>query len=141
MSEAYNIANKCDICISESYLDSTVPLDDNFLNDYNLTYADHPDNVKKRGVCIYYKKRFLFWSMCIMWSDLPEWERLYCCYFIAHHQCVSQKMKSEFFSKLGNWTKHYIVFTRCFSLFFFFLIQHCKYKIILFFIGPLQQFF
>ena len=59
MSEAYNIANKCDICISESYLDSTVPLDDNFLNDYNLTYADHPDNVKKRGVCIYYKKRFL----------------------------------------------------------------------------------
>ena len=29
MLEAYNVAHKYVICISESYLDSTVPLDDN----------------------------------------------------------------------------------------------------------------
>ena len=53
MLEAYNVAHKYVICISESYLDSTVPLDDNSLslNGYNLTRADHPDNV-----CMYYKE-------------------------------------------------------------------------------------
>ena len=58
MLEAYNVAHKYDvICISESYLDSTVPLDDNSLslNGYNLTHADHPD-VKRGGVCMYYKE-------------------------------------------------------------------------------------
>ena len=55
MLEAYNVAHKYDvICVSESYLDSTVPLDDNSLslNGYNLARADHPDNV-----CMYYKKK------------------------------------------------------------------------------------
>ena len=59
MLEAYNVAHKYDvICISESYLDSTVPLDDNSLslNGYNLTRADHPDNVKRGCVCVYYKE-------------------------------------------------------------------------------------
>ena len=59
MLEAYNDAHKYDvICISESYLDSTVPLDDNSLslNGHNLTLADHPDNVKRGGVCMYHKE-------------------------------------------------------------------------------------
>ena len=59
MLEAYNAAHKYDVtCISESYLDSTVPLDDNSfsLNGYNLTCADHPDNIKRGGVCMYYKE-------------------------------------------------------------------------------------
>ena len=59
MLKAYNIAHKYDaICISESYLDSTVLLDDNSLslNGYNLTRTDHPDNVKRGGVCMYYKE-------------------------------------------------------------------------------------
>ena len=58
MLEAYNVAHKYDvICISESYLDSTVPLHDNSLslNGYNLPCADHPD-VKRGGVCMYYKE-------------------------------------------------------------------------------------
>ena len=41
MLEAYNVAHKYDVtCISESYLDSTVTLDNNSLslNGYNLTY-------------------------------------------------------------------------------------------------------
>ena len=59
MLEAYNVAHKYDvICISESYLDSTVPLDDKSLslNGCNLTRADHPDNGKRGGVCMYYKE-------------------------------------------------------------------------------------
>ena len=55
MLEAYNIARRYDVIyISESYLDSPVPLDDNSLslNGYNLSRTDHPDNVT-RGVCIY----------------------------------------------------------------------------------------
>ena len=47
------IAHKYDIiCFSQSYLDFTVPLDDNSLSliDYNLTRADHPDDVKRRSV-------------------------------------------------------------------------------------------
>ena len=59
MVEAYNITYKYDVVyISESYLDSTVPLDDNTLslNGYNLTCADYSDNVKKEGVCMFYKE-------------------------------------------------------------------------------------
>ena len=57
MLEAYNAAHKYDV-ISESYSDSTVPLDGNSfsLNGYNLTCADHPDNIKRGGVCMYYKE-------------------------------------------------------------------------------------
>ena len=58
MLEAYNVAHKYVICISESYLDSTAPLDDKSLslNGCNLTHADHPDNGKRGGVCMYYKE-------------------------------------------------------------------------------------
>ena len=57
MLEAYNTACKYNvICISESYLDSTLPLDSLSLNGYNLTHADHPDNVKRGGVCMYNKE-------------------------------------------------------------------------------------
>ena len=50
MLEVCNIAQKCNvICISESYLEPTAPLDDNclFLNGYNVTRADYPSNVKR----------------------------------------------------------------------------------------------
>ena len=58
MLEAYNFAHKYVTCISESYLDSTVPLDDYSLslNGYNLTHADHSNVVKRGGVCMYYKE-------------------------------------------------------------------------------------
>ena len=44
------------ICLSETYLDSTTP--DNLIeiDGYNLVRADHPDNIKRGGVCIYYKE-------------------------------------------------------------------------------------
>ena len=46
------------ICLSKSYLDSSVSSDsDNLcIKDYKLVRADHPGNVKSGGVCIYFKE-------------------------------------------------------------------------------------
>ena len=46
------------VSISESYLHSIVPLDDNSfsLNGYSLTCADHPHDVKRGVACMYYKE-------------------------------------------------------------------------------------
>ena len=44
------------ICLSETYLDSTI-LDSLLeIDRYNLVCADHPHNMKRGGVCMYYKK-------------------------------------------------------------------------------------
>ena len=59
MLEAYNTLYSYDlICISETFLDSSHSDDDQILNlqGYNLIRADHPDNTKRGGVCIYYKE-------------------------------------------------------------------------------------
>ena len=59
MLEAYNALYSYDlICISETFLDSSHSDDDHILNmqGYNLIRADHPDNTKRGGVCIYYKE-------------------------------------------------------------------------------------
>ena len=46
--------NKIDIiCLSETYLDSSIPSDDDN-PEYNLVRADNPTNTKRGGVCIYY---------------------------------------------------------------------------------------
>ena len=46
------------ICSSESYLDSTVSSDkDNlYMRDYKLVRADPPGNIKRGGVCVYFKE-------------------------------------------------------------------------------------
>ena len=57
--EAYNSVFKYDfICISETYIDSTISSDNNNLNilGYNLIRADHPSNSKRGSVSIYYKE-------------------------------------------------------------------------------------
>ena len=59
MLEAYNALHNYDvICISETYLDSSHRNDDHSLKlqGYELIRADHPDNTKTGGVCIYYKE-------------------------------------------------------------------------------------
>ena len=45
------------ICLSETYLDSTVASDDENLEitGYNQVRSDHPANTKRGGVCLYYK--------------------------------------------------------------------------------------
>ena len=42
------------ICLSETYLDSNVPLDDDNLviSGYNLIRYNHPSNTKRGGVCL-----------------------------------------------------------------------------------------
>ena len=57
--EAYNSVFKYDfICISETYLCSTISSENNNLNisGHNLIRADHPSNSKRGGVCIYHKE-------------------------------------------------------------------------------------
>ena len=54
----YILSHKFDItCLSETYLDSIVPLDDGNLAiyKYNLIRSDHPSNTKRGGVYLYFK--------------------------------------------------------------------------------------
>ena len=46
------------VCLSESYLDASVPSDNDNLNinSYELVRADHPGNVKRGGVRVYVKE-------------------------------------------------------------------------------------
>ena len=46
------------ICLSESYLDASAPSDNDNLNinSYKLVRVDHPGNVKRGGVRVYFKK-------------------------------------------------------------------------------------
>ena len=57
--QAYNSVYKHDvICLSETYLDNSVLSDESDLNfpGYKLVRADYPGNVKRGGVCIYFKE-------------------------------------------------------------------------------------
>ena len=40
------------ICLPETYLDSTISDSLLEINGYNLVRADHPNNIKRGGVCI-----------------------------------------------------------------------------------------
>ena len=56
--QAYNAIHNFDlICLSESYLDSSVSSDNDnlYIRDYKLVIADHPGNKKRGGVCVYLK--------------------------------------------------------------------------------------
>ena len=53
-----NSLHKFDIMyLSETYLDSNTPLDDDNLeiSGYMLVRSDHPSNTKRGGVCLYYQ--------------------------------------------------------------------------------------
>ena len=55
---SYNSLHKLDIiCLSETYLDSNTPLDDDSLEIFGYTFvrSDHPSNTKLGGVCFYCK--------------------------------------------------------------------------------------
>ena len=56
--QAYNAVHEYDIiCLSETYLNSSIPYDDETLEipGHNLICANHPFEEKCVGVCIYYK--------------------------------------------------------------------------------------
>ena len=44
------------MCLSETYLDSSTPSNIIDIQGYKLIRSDHPDNIKRGGVCIYYKE-------------------------------------------------------------------------------------
>ena len=44
------------ICLSEIYLDSTKLGSPFEIDGYNSVRTDHPNNIKRGGVCIYYKE-------------------------------------------------------------------------------------
>ena len=44
------------VCLSETYVDSSTPDSLLEIDGYNSIRADHPDNIKRGGVCIYYKE-------------------------------------------------------------------------------------
>ena len=48
------------VCLSETFSDSTIPNDDvNIqINRYLLITADHPNDIKRGGVCIYFNDRY-----------------------------------------------------------------------------------
>ena len=57
--KAFNTIHKYDvICISETFLDSTMSSDDSALefNGYKLVRSDHPNDIKRGGIAIYYKE-------------------------------------------------------------------------------------
>ena len=56
--KAHNSIYKHDFnCLSETYLDSSTALDNSLqIEGYNLVRADHPNDVKRGGVCIYYRE-------------------------------------------------------------------------------------
>ena len=111
MLEAYNVAHKYDvICISESNSDSAVSLDDNSfsLNGYNLTRADHPDNVKRGGICMYYKENLSlriistsYFDQCLLCEVTCQNEKGY----IAVIYCSPSQSCSEFEDFLFNLEK------------------------------------
>ena len=55
--EAYNAIHKFDIiCLSETFLNSSLQNDDDSLVGYKLIRAGNPRDLKRGGVCIYFKK-------------------------------------------------------------------------------------
>ena len=44
------------ICLSERYLDSSIPYSLLEIDGYNLIRSDHPNDIKRGGVCIYFKE-------------------------------------------------------------------------------------
>ena len=59
--EAYNTINYDFICISETYLDSSVMYSNEKiqLDGYSVIRSDPPSDSKRGGVCLYYKGFFL----------------------------------------------------------------------------------
>ena len=55
--KAYTSIYKDDfICLSETYLDSSIPDSLLEIDGYDLICSDHPNDIKRGGICIYYKE-------------------------------------------------------------------------------------
>ena len=95
--KAFIAVHKFDIiCLSETYLDSSVaPDDDNLdISGYSLVRSEHPSNNKRGGVCVYYKKFLPLRVLDIQYLDecinfeLKIGDKL--CNFVALYRSPSQ---------------------------------------------------
>ena len=72
---AYNSALNYDlICLTKTYLNSTVDPNNLLINGYKLVRADHPDDVKRGGVCLYYREH-----LTLQLVDTPYFEQCILC--------------------------------------------------------------
>ena len=117
--QAYNTIHQYDIlCISETYLDSSVSTDDSTLSlpGYNLVRSDHPSNVKRVAVCLYHRGNLSlriisvsFLSQCVLCEVTIQRQKDY---LIVIYQSPSQTTVEfdEFlsnFEKLLNFVKQF----------------------------------
>ena len=106
------------ICLTETYLDYSIPFDDNSLeiSGYSLICSDQPYISKYEGVCIY-DKNFLPLRVCdisllgeCINFELKIGDKL--CRFVALYRCLSQA-QDEFFvvftEKLSENNLHLLV--------------------------------
>ena len=108
--KAFISVHKFDInCLSETYLDSTVPVDDDNLvvSGYNLIRSDHPCNTK-RGVCLYYKNylplrvlNISYLKECLNFELKIGDLKIGSCTFIALYRSPSRS-QSDFGTFSGN---------------------------------------
>ena len=104
---AYISVHNFDIlCLSETYLDSTISSNDRnlIIPGYELYRADHPSNVKRGGICIYYKNllplkvtNIQYLQECINF-EMKIGDKL--CHFVALYRSPSQSQdECEKFAK------------------------------------------
>ena len=118
--EAYNCEHKYDvICLSETFLDSSYSSEDPALtiNGYKLMRCDHPNNIKRGGVAIYYKEtlpiRFCniaFLDECLVFELCIE-NRI--CFFVLLYRSPSQSSHEfdTFCSNLEKTLNHIVSFS------------------------------
>lgn len=69
LSTAYNTVQRFDIiCVSGTYLDSSVHAKTIEIRACNLVRVDYPINQKRGGVCLYFRK-----SLCLRQIDSFSW--------------------------------------------------------------------
>ena len=95
--QAFNTLHKFDlICLSETFFDSSISSDNPSLalNGYRLIRSDHPNNIKRGGVCIYYKEslpiKFLNISNlkeCLVCEIIYDRKK---CYLVSLYRSPSQ---------------------------------------------------
>ena len=104
---AYISVHKCDIiCLSANYLNSEIAFDDESLEipAYNLVREDHPSNITRGGVCVYYESSLPFKVVNVKYLQESISFKLKiggkCCKFSCLYKSPSQtKDKFETFLK------------------------------------------
>ena len=108
---AYNTIHQFDvICVAETFVDSLVSLDDRNLSiqGYSLIRADHPDDVKRGGICLYFKENLtlkvidnFFIAQCIVCEITLQNQKGY---VVVTYRSPSQSI-TEFDEFLSNFDK------------------------------------